>query len=561
MKCICYLRQSSGENDPNDSLSIQVQEEECRKLAISKGYEIIKVIPEPNCSGRLYPSGYESLAAIDTVYQKFVKETGKKNFRKGLGEIMNRLDEIDCIVVIDITRLFRPLTGSFLENLVLQKLVDHNVKVLSVKEGILDFSSFQTQLVNSLTSSINSSQLTLQREKSKAGLRKLKESGEWNSQCSSSFGYRGTGRKREVEIVPNRAEAVKLIYKLFLEGKRYFTIARAVAPLLEDDPKSQVLYKPHMLRILRNPIYCGYYALDDGSLIKSKTMEGKELISYADWQKVQEMLDSHKTMNTGARKNFLPLSGKFECGYCGSKINAVTTNRTNVHMRCIKHWFRNRESCRCGITWKTIEAGGAGLLDALYPLSMIWLLGRIQTNDEASASAAEKIQTQIYNVDKKISQLQTMWLEDSIAPEAFKSSMKMLNDKRKELSKQLESIRQNAELESSSIGELQTMLKKCFAHTMTEGECELALRSTIEKVIIFRDKVEVMLTTGDKFELPVKKITKSKELPLPWIDVEEKNDKPHYRICYSFKRLSPELKKKMKTICSFPELRLDICLG
>lgn len=561
MNCICYLRQSSGENDPNDSLSIQVQEEECQKFAISKGYEIIKTIAEPNCSGRLYPTGYEALAAIDTVYQKFVNETGKKNFRKGLGEILKRLDEIDCIVVIDITRLFRPLTGSFLENLVLQKLVEHNVKVLSVKEGLLDFSSFQTQLVNSLTSSINSSQLTLQREKSKAGLRKLKESGEWNSQCSSSFGYKGTGRKREVEIVPNRAEAVKLIFKLFLEGKRYFTIARTVAPLLENDPKSKVLYKPHFLRILRNPIYCGYYALNDGSLIKSKTMEGKELISYADWQKVQEMLDSHKTMATGARKNFLPLSGKFECGYCGSKINAITTNKTNVHMRCAAHWFKNKPSCKCGVTWKTLEAGGVGLLDALYPLSIVWLLGRIQTNDEASAEAAEKIQTQIYNVDKKISQLQTMWLDDSIAPDTFKSSMKMLNDKKKDLAKQLENLRQNAELENSSIGELQTMLQKCFAHTMSEGECELALRSTIEKVVIFHEKVKVILDEAHSFELPVKRIIKSKELPMPWVDFKEKDGKPYYVICYSYKRMSPELRKRMKKICSFPELRLDICLG
>lgn len=78
--------------------------------------------------------------AVESVFQKYAKETGRSYFRKGLGEIFRRLDDISAICVYDVTRLFRPLNGSFLGNLIIQKLIEHDVKVLSVKEGLLDFS-------------------------------------------------------------------------------------------------------------------------------------------------------------------------------------------------------------------------------------------------------------------------------------------------------------------------------------------------------------------------------------------------------------------------------------
>ena len=560
-RCFIYTRQSSGAAEIDESLSITTQLEECRKFALAKGFEIVGEFADPNSSGRLYPEGFEAIANADLTYQQFVSETGKKNFRKGLGQLLMRLDEVDCIIAYDTTRIHRSLNGSFLSNAITQTLVAHHTVIWTIKEGEVNLANFSNFLVQNITAQVNSEQLMIQRAKSRTAMKKLKESGDWNTQCFKSFGYCSTGRKREVGIVPHRAEAVKLIFKMFLEGKKYFTIARAIAPLLKDDEKAKQLYKTQMMRILKNPIYCGYYPKDDGTLVKASVMKDKELISFADWKKVQEMLKGRKTVTTGARKNFLPLSGKFECGYCGSKINAITTNKTNIHMRCMAYSFQDRPSCKNGVTWKTIEAGGVGLLDALYPLAMVYLLKRISTNDAATEVGFENIQTQIDNVDRKISQLQSMWLEDSIASDAFKSSMKTLNDKRKDLAKQLEQLRQTAQLESSAVGELQVMLQKCFSHKMSEGECELALRSTIEKVVIFRDKVDIILTTGDKFALPVERIDKSKELPMPWIDIKEKGGKPHYTICYSYKRMSPTLKKQMKMICSLQDIRLDICLG
>ena len=560
-KCFLYLRQSSGASEADESLSITVQEEECLKLAKAKGLHVVDTFKEANRSGRLYPSGFEGLAAIDKVYQNFVRGTAKENqTRDALGRLLKRLDEVDYIIVIDITRLFRPLNGSFLENLVIQQLTEHNVRIWSCKENLIDFASFQSKLFTGLTTQLASEQLLIQREKSKKGMAKLKASGEWNFQCFASFGYRATGRKREIEIVEHRAEAVKLIYKLFLEGKKYYVIAKEVAPLLKDDPKCDCLYKTQMMRILKNPIYAGYYPLADGTLTKAKAMEGKTIISFADWQRVQDMFKARGKGKFREIKNFLPLSGKFVCGYCGHSINAITTNKTNVHMRCMSYTKRTTESCQNGVTWYTIEQGGVGLFDALYPLSMVWLVSQLSTSKAMQDEKYEQVKIELSNCEQKLKKLQEMWMKDLLTQEMFEKSATELKAKRDELEAELRKMTSTVE-GNASVEEARVLLNKAMAKTMDRGECELALRSSIDKVTIWKDKIDIRLSDSNMFTLPIRRIFKSRELPLPWVDIKKMKDgSMTYEIVYSYKRMSPEMKKKAKTVYVHPTGKLTVKL-
>ena len=220
MSVYAYLRQSSGSNE--QSTSIDQQEENCKKYAEKEGLKLDKVFKDYNTSGRLYWIGAEQLAQIDITYQNWLKETKKVgSWRIGLGNLLDVLNVNDIIIVDDKTRLARSLNGSYLENCLIQILKSKQIKLLSVKEGQINFDDFGQQLVFNLQSSINSNQLETQRKKCKDSLKRLKDDGSHIQAIQTTYGYRSTGKKFEYEINPEQGEVVKFIYKQFLSGSSF----------------------------------------------------------------------------------------------------------------------------------------------------------------------------------------------------------------------------------------------------------------------------------------------------------------------------------------------------
>ena len=70
MKALIYARQSSGKDDVSESVEAQIQN--CKRLAEKEKLEVIGIFRDLNTSGETYPAGSESVAALDTAYQKWV---------------------------------------------------------------------------------------------------------------------------------------------------------------------------------------------------------------------------------------------------------------------------------------------------------------------------------------------------------------------------------------------------------------------------------------------------------------------------------------------------------
>ena len=78
-------------------------------------------------------------------------------------------------------RIARSLNGSFLGNALIQVLLNKNIKLISCKEGIIDFNNFNHQFLFNVEGSINSNQFFIQRKKAKDSFKRLKDSGDANS--------------------------------------------------------------------------------------------------------------------------------------------------------------------------------------------------------------------------------------------------------------------------------------------------------------------------------------------------------------------------------------------
>lgn len=111
---VIYARQSSGQEDV--SASVQQQLRNCKQLCASKGLSVLDCFYDNNTSGRTYPAGAEDIAAVDQGFQDwFSQQKSMKKFRSGLGEAIAMFSKIDYLVLDDLTRLYRPSEGSFLE--------------------------------------------------------------------------------------------------------------------------------------------------------------------------------------------------------------------------------------------------------------------------------------------------------------------------------------------------------------------------------------------------------------------------------------------------------------
>ena len=506
-----YARQSSGSSE--QSVSIDQQVENCKQLAKKEGLKVNKVFKDYNTSGRLYWLGAEQLASIDITYQNWLKETKKTGqWRIQLGNLLDLLNTNDTILVDDKTRLARSLNGSYLENALIQILSSKNIKLISVKEGLIDFKDFGQQLVFNLQSSINSNQLETQRKKCKDSLKRLKDSGEHIQAISTTYGYKGTGRKFEFEINPVQAEVVKLIYKRFLSGSSFLSIAKELNEKYSSCFNTGKITVTTIKNILKRPLYAGYYYNSTQQLVKAKEIEGKELVSFSDWKTVNEILNKRKTHKVPVKKNTYYFNGITKCGYCGDIMSIVINNKKYFALRCKSHQTVKKENCRVSIGQNSDFENGLGMNSAIEPLLVMGLLKKLneQNNQVEISKKIEAKKVDLNNLTSKEKQLSNMFLEGLLSEDVLKDSL----SKNKLLKQRLEAELIDLQNQSTEVDEdkLRSMTSKIFNRKLLPEEYQNLVHQTIKEIKVFQDKLQIETYWG-QVELPRKKLNGWLKLP------------------------------------------------
>ena len=343
MKAVIYARQSSG--DEEVSASVEMQLEKCRELAAKENLEIVGEFSDLNTSGRTYPTGAEAVAALDATYERWYKQQTKtKKFRNGLGKALAKIQSDKCALVIyDITRLYRPVTGSFLESYISQKL--GGTEIHSTK-GKIDLAAFGDGLIASITNRINDDQLKLQKEKSKLEIAKLRDAGRYYG--TAILGYKYDKNTKRYVGIERELEGVRLAYKLCLEKLPMAEICRRLDAFREGRAKINDF---GLRRLLRHPEYCGLYRKPGGELIPlQEGLFDVYPVPKSEWYRVQVILGDAGAKAPRPKKYEYALNGLVRCGYCGKAMTmSLSPNRQNNGMttayRCMNGIGRHAE-CR-----------------------------------------------------------------------------------------------------------------------------------------------------------------------------------------------------------------------
>ena len=454
MKALIYARQSSGKDDLSESVEAQIAN--CRKLAEKEKLEVVGVFRDLNTSGETYPVGAESIAQLDKAYQQWVMtQSTKKSFRAGLGEAISLFPEIDVLLVNEVTRLYRPIHGSFLESHINQLLKDNHVQVLQVQGGSIDLTKFDQQLITMIKNQILYEDLQKKRTNSIIAFRNKRDSGKICNGCRC-FGIKYLGNDK-LQVIPECAEIIQFIFDRICAHKSYRSIIRDCN---ERWGKSQKMffYESNIYHIAKQPLYAGYQYNSRHELIKNVQITGQEIISFDQWQEVQKIInDKRKNYRTQEKKRSLPLSGRLFCGSCGGRL-VIMLDHGKVYYNCNKRTLaKDHRKCsesRIRFSSDSSREGNFALRDAVYPLLTIALLDKISKMKDI-LKAKEEIsdyEAELQNMQNEIDSTYDL-IRDGVATMADLRNVLIKQKSRKD-----ELIRKIALIRASSVTEEDVIL-------------------------------------------------------------------------------------------------------
>lgn len=285
-------------------------------------------------------------------------KTGTKETREGLERLISdcRDGKIDMVLTKSISRFARN-TVTLLQ--IVRMCKEWGVDVFFEKENIFSFDG-KGELLLTIMSSLAQEESRSISENVTWGQRKRFADGKVNLPYKHFLGY---DRGEDGEPVVNEAEAevVRLIYRLFLEGKTPVMICKQLEEMQIPTPSGKPVWsKTTVTSILQNEKYKGDALLQKCFTVdflskKKKANEGEvpqyyvenshpAIIVPEEWEQVQAEFARRKAMG-GTYSGKDVLSARLVCedcgGFFGSKVWHSTDKYRKTIWQCNNKWKKN----------------------------------------------------------------------------------------------------------------------------------------------------------------------------------------------------------------------------
>jgi len=490
--CLIYARQSSGADDFSESVENQI--ENCKALAKSENIEIIGIFQDLNTSGKTYPVGAEKVAENDGAFQKwFNQQTSNKKFRAGLGEAFKLLKSIDYIIVDDMTRLYRPFRGSYLENYINNALTDNNVSILQVKGGKIDLSKFDQNLITMLKNAINDEQIANQKKKSMQQLRKRKDNGYMANGGGKAWGTVYNVADGSITINEDCIPAIQYVFDEIEKYTPYLTIIQNLNEKYSHLAKGKCFYYTNLYHVVDNPLYCGYMFNSEGFLIQNKQIKNP-CITFDQWQKVKNLVHSKKGKPAKAKKNWLPFSGLLFCGSCGAKL-VSGTDKGKVFYYCMAGSnYLKKDDCKASRIYMNT------LYTAVKPL-LIMALFQAMDDEKKRAEInadADKIKADLANLQTRKNGITDMYVKGLISIEDMEKILQEIKEEMQQLNEKIINI--SASPDDATL-HLEAMAKRFKAESfltddIENSDYESLLKQVVKRIDVFADCIKIETIYG-----------------------------------------------------------------
>lgn len=481
MKVVSYSRYSS---DNQREESIEAQQRAILKYCEDKGYELV--------------DHYIDMALSATndnrpEFQRMIQDSRKKRFQ---GVVVHKLD-----------RFARNRYDSAIYG---HRLQENGVKVISVLENLDD--SPESIILRSVIEGYNEYySINLARETMK-GLKENAYTARHNGGIPP-YGY-DVGPDKKYVINEKEAEAVRLMFKLYLEGHGYGEIGSILTKLGYKTKTGKDFGKNSCYDILGNEKYTGVYVYNKRASTKKGVKQNRKqkpedeiirvdggmpaIISKSDFEKIRVKREQNKRASGkfSAKEDYL-LSGLVICGKCGGAMNgAKSFSGGSKTLRVVYECSRRKRDKTCDA--KAVRKDDLetrvyeGIKEDLYDKrNDAEFLLRVQL--EMDSSHSENL-ARFKTLEKNYKDVEGQ-LEKII--DAITSGMDPLLfvERSNKLQKEKEAIR--ADMESIEFTIIENKMrvediKKQLASIDIDGDKRELFRAWVRSVTVYEDQVDVI---------------------------------------------------------------------
>ncbi len=292
------------------------------------------------------------------------------------------------------------------------------------------------------------------------------------------YGYRKINPEPKIhtlEIVPEEASAVRMIFQMYLSGKGVKAIATRLNQLQILPRKSPMWEAVSIRKILRNPIYSGkvQWSPKKGDAILADGLH-EPIISPKTFQSVQDKMTNNPAAtvpNEYTLKNYY--HNALYCAYCGHQMKRRPSATGNGYMLCIYQQCRGKT--KCAPTDMIDQAMMSAIQYRLYEMKLIQQ--KADNNTEKTASSKlnmqyKEIENALDKIKKQKNKLHTLLETEIYSVETFLERSELLEQQKQKLEKELSELKRPPEkqqiLPDQAIVWLQYILDHFYDSTAEE---------------------------------------------------------------------------------------------
>ncbi|MGG0847781.1 recombinase family protein [Peribacillus simplex] len=252
------------------------------------------------------------------VYQEI--SSGVNTQRPQLTQLLNKLDEYDYLLVMDIDRISRD--NAYAEQ-IKTMLIAHDIKILT-PQGAIDLNQESNEMLYSFQAMLANFEYKQIKKRLGQGRLAAAEQGRWTMSNKTPLGYEKDENQRLV-IVEGEAKIIRYIFEKTLERVSSNEIAKQLDMFGWRSRGGKVLTTSHISSIRRNVVYYGVVQARrrvNGRVVDEVFVENahEPIISKQQWLEVQKILEENTTGNFfNKRKATRKLQNLIYCNCCGRK--------------------------------------------------------------------------------------------------------------------------------------------------------------------------------------------------------------------------------------------------
>lgn len=486
----------------------EVEENEKGDLLVNVGYLRVSTdrqaelgfgldIQEKDIVGYCKYKEYKNLVLfIDDGY------TGTTMERPALNEVIRLIQDynegisrvrVKTFVVARLDRLGRTLLGTlqFLQDYIIKKEDSKNSQINKNKEDI-EFVSVgeeqcrfskdnpQGKFLIMLFASLAEFDRDQIVQKLQRGRTARVASGKWIGGGNVPYGYRYNKQTSLLDVVPEEAEVVQEIFRLYIDEKM---------PPQKIAERFGFSGDVAVRQILKSKMRTGCL------LYNGKEYPGthEPIISLERWEEAQEEMKRRSVHRTAS---YYLLSGLVYCGECGAKMRYQNGGKQGLKLVCYtsqessRKRFGTAESCdNVRLLSDQVEKG---VIEELFRLNFL-----DENKDRNPANSLDPIEVLKKQYDKKRKQLSKLYdFEDEDEPDdVLREKIAATKRDMENLQKQIhdEDTRAALEKKISRAKEILRNLQSSWPH-MDDKERQTILQELIDRVVIYKDgRIDVQL--------------------------------------------------------------------